>query len=99
MTQHLPIQVLASQLKRNTYTTQSLQDFRPAQLQVPPSETSPDRLAVPSHRQALAFSQTHYFTVTAWRSTPCRQAPRDAGTFDASPITWRTCLGRQVPYQ
>jgi len=50
----------------------SLQDYRLAQPQAPPSETSPDRLVEPPHRQAPNPSQTHCFTITAWWSTPCR---------------------------
>jgi len=76
-----------------------LQNFHPAQHQALPGETSPDRLTVPSNRQALAPVQPLCFSVTAWRSTPCRQVLRDVGTFDASAIAWRTCPGRQAPSQ
>ncbi|QCD79028.1 hypothetical protein DEO72_LG1g2665 [Vigna unguiculata] len=43
--------------------------------------------------------QGHCFLVTAWRTSPCRQALPHAGTPDASPTAWRTYPCRQALYQ
>ncbi|QCD96955.1 hypothetical protein DEO72_LG6g1665 [Vigna unguiculata] len=49
--------------------------------------------------KAPASFQSHCFLVTAWRSTPCRQAPLGAVSSHAKPIAWRLSVDRQTPYQ
>jgi len=69
MAQHLPIQAKHHcQLKQHT-KKQRTTAFPPGSAHTPPSEIVPDRLAVFTHRQAPASSQTHCFLVTAWRSS------------------------------
>ena len=80
-------------------TKQRTSTFSPDSAHTPPSESAPDRLAVPTHRQVPMPFQRHCFLVTAWRSTPCRQTLRNTGTPDASPIAWHTYLCRQALYQ
>jgi len=65
----------------------------------PPGKIVPDRLAVSTHRQVPASFQSHYFSVTAWRSTPCRQAPLSAELSHVKPIARRLPVDRQAPYQ
>jgi len=99
MAQHLPIQAKHHcQLKQHT-RKQRTTAFPPGSAHTPPGETVPDRLAVFTHRQASASSQTHCFLVTAWRSTSCRQAPHGAVFSHAKSIAWRLSVGRQAPYQ
>jgi len=62
----------------------SLGEIGPNRLAVPAH-----RLAVPAHRQAPTPFQRHCFPVTAWRSTPYRQAPCNAGVSLVIPIAWR----------
>jgi len=47
----------------------------------------------------LRTSQPHCFLVTAWRSTPCRQAPLSAAHSPVKSIAWRLSAYRQAPYQ
>ncbi|QCE10889.1 hypothetical protein DEO72_LG10g2121 [Vigna unguiculata] len=99
MAQHLPIQAKHHcQLKQHT-RKQRTTAFPPGSAHTPPGETVPDRLAVFTHRQAPTSSQTHCFLVTAWRSTPCRQAPLGAVFSHAKPIAWQLSIDRQEPYQ
>jgi len=76
-----------------------MQYYSLAQPQAPPSETRPYHLAVPPHRQAPQPYHTHYFTDTAWRSTPCRQALRSIGASHVATIAWRISTNHQAPYQ
>jgi len=76
---------MTSLLKCNTHKY-SLQHYRMAQPQAPPGETSVDCLAKPPHCQAPNLPHTHYFTDTAWQSTPGHQAPRGVGISHAVPI-------------
>jgi len=76
-------------------------------------EQQPFRLARPTRRQAKLFQtawrylltarrqrpQGHCFLVTAWRTSPCRQALSHTGTPDASRTARRTYPCRQVLYQ
>jgi len=57
----------------------------------------PGCLAVPAHRQAPVPFQHHCFSVTAWWSTPCCQAPRSTGTSVVVSIAWRLLVDRQAP--
>jgi len=68
------VSVLQQQTKQNRNN-----NISPDPAYTPPGKIVPDRLAVPAHRQAPAPFQCHYFLVIAWRSTPCRQAPCNAG--------------------
>jgi len=78
MAHHLPIQAKHHyQLKQHT-RKQRTTAFPPGSAHTPPGETVPDRLAVPAHRQASEHFQRHYLTATAWRNTPCLQAPLKA---------------------
>ena len=71
------------------------------------------RLALPTRCQAKLLQtvwrylltarhqrpQGHCFLVTAWRTSPCRQALSHTGTPDANPTAWRTYPCRQALYQ
>ena len=99
MAQHLPIQAKHHcQLKQHT-RKQRTTAFPPGSAHTPPGETVPDRLAVFTHRQAPASSQTHCFLVTAWRSSTCRQAHLSAKRSPITSIAWRVSVYRQAPYQ
>jgi len=99
MAQHLPIQAKRHcQLKQHTQK-QRATTFPPGSAHMPLGKTVPDRLAVFTHRQAPASSQTHCFLVTAWRSTPCRQVPAQYRLSHAKAIAWRLLVDRQAPYQ
>ena len=78
------VSVLKQQTKQNRNN-----NISPDSAHTPPGKIVPDRLAVPAHRQAPAPFQCHYFLVTAWRSTPCRQAPCNAGVPLVIPIAKR----------
>jgi len=85
-------------VKSNTHKSY-LQRNRLAQHPALLGYTGPDRLAVPTRRQAPAPLQRHCFIVTAWRSTPCRQAPAQCRPSHAKIIAWRLSVARQAPHQ
>ncbi|QCE00088.1 hypothetical protein DEO72_LG7g1374 [Vigna unguiculata] len=94
MAQHLPIQAKRyCQLKQHTQK-QRATAFPPGSTHMPLGETVPDRLAVFTHRQAPASSQTHCFLVTAWRSSTCRQAHLSVAHSPVKPIAWRVSAYR-----
>ncbi|QCE10592.1 hypothetical protein DEO72_LG10g1822 [Vigna unguiculata] len=88
--------IIVSQTTPGSKGQQRLRLAQPARRQAKMLQTA---LAVFTHRQALAPPQTHYFLVIAWRSTPCRQAPNNTETPDASLTAWRIYPCRQAPYQ
>jgi len=99
MAQHLPIQAKHHCQSKQPTRKQRTIASPPGSAHAPPGETVPDRLAVFTHRQVPASSQTHCFPVTAWRSTPCRQAPLKAQLPHTKAIAWRYSMDRQAPYQ
>jgi len=98
MAQHLPIQtsIIVSQ---NSTRKQRSTASPPGSTHTSPGENAPDRLAVfpPARRQRSP--RPHCFLVTAWRSTPCRQAPLSAAHSPVKSIAWRLSAYRQAPYQ
>ncbi|QCE00718.1 hypothetical protein DEO72_LG7g2008 [Vigna unguiculata] len=89
----------ASLSVKTSHTTRNLLHSRLAPQPAPLGETGSDRLAVSAHRQAPALFQRHYFSNTAWRSTPlppgatqCSDPPYCSYRLAGSAI-------RQAPYQ
>jgi len=99
MAQHLPIQAKHHYQLKPHSKKQRTTAFPPGSAHTPPGKTVPDRLAVFTHRQAPASSQTHYFLVTAWQSLTCRQAHLSTMHSPVKSIAWRVSVYRQAPYQ
>ena len=79
MTQHLLIQVRINAYKQHTQAN-NCSTIAWRSLSVAKQNACADRLVGHPHRQAPGLSQTHCYMSIAWRSSPCRQAPRGART-------------------